>query len=156
VGVLGLDDGRSPRSRRAVAVAMSRENVELAWQACEAWIRGNLDAFFERCHPEFEWHTPHFQDWLESKVIRGRDRARQFLEDDWLGSWDSYEASVDDVVDAGGHVLVFWRQRMTGRGSGAPVHFDSAQVWTVQDGLILRIENYTERTEALEVVGLRE
>lgn len=135
---------------------MALESVAIARQACEAWLRGDLNALFERCHPEFEWDTTHFQGWLESKIIRGRDRARHFLEHEWLGSWDSYEASIDDVADAGDHVLVFWRQHMTGRGSGAPVHLDSAQVWTFQDGLILRIENYTDRTEALEAVGLAE
>jgi ketosteroid isomerase-like protein len=31
-----------------------------------------------------------------------------------------------------------------------------AQVWTLRDGLALRIDNYTDRDEALEAAGLRQ
>jgi ketosteroid isomerase-like protein len=136
---------------------MSHENVELVRTSCEAWLGGDLTAAFELFHSEVEWDTTHFQGWLESRVIRGRDEVRRFLEHDWLASWDSYEAGIEDLVDAGrGRVLAFWWQRMAGRGSGVPVRLDSAQVWKIRDGQVLRIENYTDRTEALAAVGLSE
>ncbi|MDQ3730336.1 MAG: nuclear transport factor 2 family protein [Actinomycetota bacterium] len=134
---------------------MSQENVEVVRKACEAWMRGDLDAVFEINHPEIEWDTTHFDGWLENKVYRGREEVSGFLEE-WLASWDSYEAGVDEFLDAGERVVAFWWQRMTGRGSGVPVELDSAQVWTIRDGQPIRIDNYTDRAEALEAVGLRE
>jgi ketosteroid isomerase-like protein len=134
---------------------MSQENVELARRSCEAWLRGDIEGVFESFHPDGEWDTTHFEGWLESRVIAGRDEVRRFLLEEWLGAWDSYEAHVDDVLDAGGdQVVVLWRQQMTGRGSGAPVDLESAQVWTIRDGLILRIANYTDRGQAFAAVGL--
>jgi ketosteroid isomerase-like protein len=133
--------------------AMSRENVEVVRRACDAWLSGDRDAVFEINHPEVEWDTTHFEGWTENKVYRGRDEVMRFL-DEWLASWDSYEARVDELLEAGDRVVVFWWQRMTGRGSGVPVELDSAQVWTVRDGLVIRIDNYTDRGEALEAVGL--
>ena len=134
---------------------MSQENVELVRESCKAWVRGDFDATFERFHPEIEWDTTRFEDWVESKVYRGKDEVRRFL-DEWLAVWDSYEAGVEKVVEAGDAVVVFWWQRMTGRQSGVPVELNSGQVWTLRGGKVLRTENYTDRDEALEAAGLEE
>ena len=134
---------------------MSQENLEVVRKSCEAWLRGDFDAMSEINHPEVEWDTTNFEGWMERKVYRGREEVMRFLEE-WLASWDSYEAGVDKLVDAGEWVVVFWWQRMTGRGSGVPVALDSAQVWTVREGRVLRIDNYTDRGKALEAVGISE
>jgi ketosteroid isomerase-like protein len=134
---------------------MSQENVEVVRKACEAWVRGDFDAVFEINHPEVEWDTTHFEGWPENQVYSGREEVTRFL-GEWLASWDSYEAGVDELLDAGDLVVVFWWQRMTGRGSGVPVELDSAQIWTIRDGQPIRIDSYTDRAEALEAVGLRE
>lgn len=133
---------------------MSDENVALVRRACEAWLRGDFDAWFATLHPQVEWDTTHFEGWLEKAVYQGRDEVRRFLVDDWLASWDSYEAGIDELVDAGDRVLVLWWQRMLGGKGGVPVALDSAQVVTVRDGKVTRIENYTDRDKALEAVGL--
>jgi ketosteroid isomerase-like protein len=135
---------------------MSREKVELVRKGCEAWLRGDLDAMFETWHPEVEWDTTHFEGWVEKDVYRGQGEVRGFLEE-WLGSWDreSYHASFE-VVDKGDQVVVFWSQHMAGRGSGAPVKLDSAQVLTVRHDKVTRIDNYTDPNEALEAVRTTE
>jgi ketosteroid isomerase-like protein len=134
---------------------MSQENVEIVRKSCDAWLRGDLDAVFEVNHPEVGWDTTHFEGWMENKVYRGRDEVMRFLKE-WLASWDTYEAGVDQLVDAGDRVVAFWWQRMTGRGSGVPVKLDSAQVWTIKDGQVIHIDNYTDRAEALAAVGRSE
>jgi ketosteroid isomerase-like protein len=135
---------------------MSEKNVEVVRQSCEAWARGDIGAAVDAWHPNVEWDTTHFEGWIESRLIRGRDEVLRFLEREWLGSWESYEAGIGDLIDAGDRVVVFWWQRMTGRGSGVPVQLESAQVHTVRDRQILRIDNYTDRAEALEAAGLSE
>jgi ketosteroid isomerase-like protein len=97
-----------------------------------------------------------FESWVENEVYRGRDEVRRFLEE-WLASWDRdrYEASFA-LLDKEEQVVVLWSQRMAGRGSSAPVTLDSAQVQTLRDGKISRIDNYTDPNEALEAVGLKE
>jgi ketosteroid isomerase-like protein len=137
---------------------MSQENVEIVGMACDAWMRGDLDAVLDVLfHEDLEWDTTHFQGWLESRVIRGRTEVRNFLVDDWLAPWDAYVAGIDALVDAGeDEVLAFWWQRMSGRGSGVPVHLDSAQIWTLRNGQVLRIANYTDLVQALEAAGLSE
>jgi len=123
-------------------------------RGCEAWARGDLEAGYATWHPDIEWDTTRFEAWPERTVYRGIDAVRGFVDDDWLGSWEEFEARIEDVRDAGDRVVVFWLQTMTGRGSGVPVEMRMAQVCTVRDGLVVRIENYTDRDEALRAAGL--
>ena len=135
---------------------MSRENVEVVRRGWDAWIRGDIDALFKTFHPAVEWDTTNYEGWPEDEVYRGHDGVRRFFEE-WLASWDRYETGVEEYIDAGGdRVLVLCWQRGFGPDSQAPVQMDFAQLCTVQDGLILRMEAYSDRSEALEAVGLRE
>ena len=60
-------------------------------------------------------------------------------------------------LDASGdRVVVLCWQRGLGPGSDVPVHMDWAQVCTLRDGLIWRIEAWTDGQQALEAVRLSE
>lgn len=135
---------------------MSQENVDVVRRSCEAWARGDLVAWLETLHPEIVWDSSHFEGWLEASVFRGRDEVRGFLVDEWLASWDRYEARVEGVSEAGDRVLVLWRQSMVGAGGGVPLVVHTAQVCSVNEGRVTRIDNYTDQAEALEAVGLEE
>src|SRR4051794_15839137 len=59
--------GRRAQSRRAVRVAMSRENVEIVRGVYEGWARGDFtggDAF----HPDLRFEMP---DWPEGTTAHG-------------------------------------------------------------------------------------
>ena len=135
---------------------MSQENVELVRRGWDAWIRGDMDALFEVFHPDVEWNTTHYEGWPEDDVYCGHDGVRRFF-GEWLGSWERYETGVEEYLDAeGDRVLVLCWQRGFGPGSHVPVQMDFAQLCTLQDGLIRRMDAYSDRAEALEAVGLSE
>jgi len=43
-----------------------------------------------------------------------------------------------------------------GKGSGVEMETDTAMVYEVRDGRVVRIQGYMDRDEALEAAGLRE
>jgi ketosteroid isomerase-like protein len=133
---------------------MSQENVEIVRRGWEAFIRRDLDALLALCDPAVEWDTTNFEGWPEDGVYRGQAAVRRFMED-WLGSWDRYEAGVEEYLDDGRDsvVVLCWQQGF-GPGSDAPVHMDFAQICTVTDGLVCRIAAWSDREEALEAAGL--
>ena len=47
------------------------------------------------------------------------------------------------------------RQRARARGSGLAMDMESAQVATLRNGKVTRIDNYEDRAEALAAAGLR-
>jgi ketosteroid isomerase-like protein len=134
---------------------MSPQNVEIVRRAWDAWTRGDMHALFETFHPSVEWDTTHFEGRPENEVYRGHDGIRRFFEG-WLASWDRYEAGAEEYLDAErDQVLVLCWQRGFGPGSRVPVEMDFAHLCTLQDGLIRRMDAYSDRAEALEAVGLR-
>jgi ketosteroid isomerase-like protein len=65
-----------------------------------------------------------------------------------------YRTEVKDFVDAGDdRILVLIRDHGRLRGSDAEVDLVAANVWTVRDGKIARIEFYVNREQALEATG---
>jgi ketosteroid isomerase-like protein len=135
---------------------MSQENVEVAKRAFEAWIRGDLDAIFETFDPAVEWDNTGWEGWPEDQVYYRHEGVRRLFEE-WLASWERFEAGADDYLDIGGdQVLLLVWQRGFGPGSKVPVRMDWALLTTVKRGLICRIDAYSDRRVALEAVGLRE
>jgi ketosteroid isomerase-like protein len=133
---------------------MSQENVEIVRRAWEAWIAGDLDAQFESFHPEVEVSFEHFDGWPENPVVYGHDGVRKFFVD-WLASWERYEAGVEEYIDVDHErVLVLCWQRGYGPGSHVPVQMDWAQIVTIKDGLVLRMDSYSDRPAAREAVDL--
>jgi ketosteroid isomerase-like protein len=86
-------------------------------------------------------------------VYRGRDGVVEFFRR-FLGTWDDYRASFDDFVESGGEVVVSVRDGGRGKGSGAFVEREWAQVWTVRDGQMVRFRPFESRAEAIEATGL--
>jgi ketosteroid isomerase-like protein len=134
---------------------MSQENVEIARRAAVTWNDGDLEAFWALYHPDVEWDARNYSGWPEEPVYRGKEAVRKLLEE-WRAIFSDYEFGVDRYVDLGERVLSICWQRGRGTGSGTPVLMEFAQVITVRDGLIVRNENYSDREEALEAVGLSE
>jgi ketosteroid isomerase-like protein len=134
---------------------MSEENVEVVRKSRAAWLRGDIDDAVATYAPNAVWDLTHFRDWPELLYI-GPEGMRRFLTE-WLDVWDDFEAGVEDFVSvADGRVLVLAWQRGKGRHSGLAMNMEWAQVITVRDGEITRLENYDDRAEALEAAGLSE
>ena len=55
---------------------------------------------------------------------------------------------------AGDSVVVLTRYRGRGKGSGASVDTIGAHLWTLRDGMVVRLEIYSSRKKALEAAGL--
>ena len=133
---------------------MSQENVELVRQGWDAWLRGDLPRLFGYFDAEVVWDTSNFRDWPEA-AYHGRAGVERFLSE-WLAVWDDYELRVDDVFAApDGRVVSLIHHRGKGRESGLPLDMKNAQIATIRDGKVTRLDNYDDRDEALEAVGLR-
>jgi ketosteroid isomerase-like protein len=134
---------------------MSQENVELVRRGYAAWLQGDLPGLFDLYDADIVWDTSHFRDWPES-AYHGIAGVERFL-NEWLAVWDDYEMRVDDVFAArDGRVVSLIHHQGKGRESGLALDMEMAQIATVCDGKITRLDNYDDRAQALEAAGLRE
>ena len=132
---------------------MSQENVDVIREGWEAWRRGDLPGLFRHFDPDIVWDTSDFHDWPEL-TYHGIDGVERFLRE-WVAVWDGLEIDVEDVrLAPDERVLSLIVQRGTGRSSGLPMEMEMAQVATLRNGKVTRLENYEDRAEALEAVGL--
>jgi ketosteroid isomerase-like protein len=77
--------------------------------------------------------------------------------DDYFKWADEYRVALQEVTDLGDD-RVYANLALHGkaRAGGAPMDAAFFDVFTLRDGLIVRLEEYTERKHALEAAGLSE
>ena len=130
---------------------MSEANVQIVRRVYEQWSRGDFsggDAF----HPEVEFEMV---DWP------GRDRSRGLTEmsEAWqasLAAWDDFRAEPTRFMENGEQVVVLTHVTARGKGSGAAVTADTATVWTIEAGKVVRLALHWNRAEGLQAAGLTE
>jgi ketosteroid isomerase-like protein len=92
----------------------------------------------------------------DESTLRGVD---EFLEwrATWMDPYDDWSYEPEKILDAGANrVAVTLHQRGKPRGSDSWVDMHYGLVYTVEEGLISRIEFYATPEEALEAAGLAE
>jgi ketosteroid isomerase-like protein len=147
---------------------MSQENVEVVRRLLGPFEHGDLVPLFRddtinaaivaASEPFFipDFECVFVRDDVGRVAYYGPDGMRTAWLD-WLLPWDSYNAGVEDVIDAGnGRVVVLTPDHARPKGSDSEVSFTGAPVWTVRDGKVARIEFYWNRDEGLKAVGLAE
>jgi ketosteroid isomerase-like protein len=112
-------------------------------------------AFVEAGHAAFdELATPDFEFVLvrgevgEEGVYRGPDGVVEGMRE-WLTSFRSYVATVEDVIDLGERVIVLSDEHGISRTGGVPVRQRGAVIWTFRGDKVARMETYLQRTAAL-------
>jgi ketosteroid isomerase-like protein len=122
------------------------------WRSTNAFRRGDLELLRVVWHPDCIWDQSHFEGWPHARVYRGHEGLAAFVAE-WGDAWgegggwpDAF--SVEEFE--GGVFLADGRLRGVGRGSGAAVELDVCNVAELRDGLFWRVENFTDRAQAVE------
>jgi hypothetical protein len=120
-----------------------------------AFNRNDLDVLPPLYHPECVWDWSHFEGWPDVPVAQGPEALRQ----NWLAfrdAWGDFRVDASELRDLGDRQMITCHMRATGSGSGAGITTTWWQTGYSLDGLIARVENYTDRERALDAVGLSE
>jgi ketosteroid isomerase-like protein len=133
---------------------MSQENAEVVTAAYEAFNRGDLEAVSQLQGPAIQWQTS-VED-PDAATHQGRDAVRRYFEG-WMESFPGLRADLEECVETPNE-KVFAAVRYTGRARASGMDMDWRQwlVYTVNQGLIVRAEEYFDRDEALEAAGPQE
>src|SRR6476620_7298287 len=134
---------------------MSQENVETVMSTFRAFQEHDDAALFANYAPGIEWDMRGYSPWTDRELFRGHDGVREFFRL-WLEDFTGYQFEALDPVEAGERVVVTVVDRAEGKRSGARIERVHGQVWTVHDGLVIRVQVLDSRDEALKAVGLEE
>ena len=75
---------------------------------------------------------------------------------DWLAPWESYRAEIEEIRDLGDRVAVFVRDYGRPRAMTNEVEFRGVAIYTVREQKVVRVEHFTERSQAAEALGVRD
>jgi ketosteroid isomerase-like protein len=130
---------------------MSKPNVELIREMLDAFVRGDYEAALDAFDPEVEGDFTHMPD---GRMTSGREELRQEVAR-WQGTWEDLTTEIEGIEARGGNVVLLVRQSGTGKGSGAPMEMRYGQVFWIEDGRIVRMKTYLDRTAAFEEAGTK-
>jgi ketosteroid isomerase-like protein len=132
---------------------MSQENLEVVEHLFRAFNRRNMPAFLELLAPDVEW-VPILAI-LEGRVYRGHGDVQQWVED-LAVDWEFFEVHYEELRDLGDRVLIFGHWRARGRASGVESEQPGTWLCEIKGGKVVQLQTFTDRTDALEAVGLEE
>jgi ketosteroid isomerase-like protein len=90
---------------------------------------------------------------LEAKTYVGPEGWVDFYED-LMTDWEELSVPIDEIRRAGDLVVALLRLVARGRASGTRVEVRIGTVWEVRDGLVRRVESFSEPDDALRAAGL--
>jgi ketosteroid isomerase-like protein len=120
---------------------MSQESVEIV----RRFLCVGVDEALTYADPEIVWNP------IEELPTQGHGAVRASLAR-WKAEWDDYQVVPEEFEDRGDHVVVTVRIRGRGRVSGIEVDARFYDLYTLRDGRIVRMDQFTERSQALEAV----
>ena len=121
------------------------ENVAVVRSFIEAFQRGDTDTLVETLDPAVELHE--WPQGPEARTYHGHEGVRAALAS-WFESWERIAVEIEEIAESGDRVVVTMRQRYKGRGSELETEITSANVFSVRDSKILRVELFTDREAA--------
>jgi ketosteroid isomerase-like protein len=121
---------------------MSQENVEIV----RRFLAVDLDEALAYADPAIVWNP------AEESSEQGHDAVRA-SSIRWKSEWHDYELVPEELEDMGDRVLATVRVRGRGKGSGVQVEARLYDLYTLRDGKIVRMDQFTERSEALEALA---
>jgi uncharacterized protein len=130
---------------------VSQERVEAVRSVYRRWGSGDFTGSVPLFDPKVVFVVrPEFPD---AGTYVGLDAVAEYTRG-FLEPWSRITIEAEEVVDAGDSVVVAVCQRGVGGSSGTVTDFRYLHVWTFRGDTVVRLENFRDRGEALEAVGL--
>jgi ketosteroid isomerase-like protein len=131
---------------------MQRDVIEVVTATYAAWNEGDWGA--ELFHPDVEWELTGKGALDQAGPRRGRDA----LLDYWRRFWGAWKPGarweIEELRRVGDEeVLGSGQLHTVGRSSGVAVSDRFFQLWTVREGIIVRLLICDDRATALEAAG---
>jgi ketosteroid isomerase-like protein len=128
---------------------MSQENLEIVRRAFEATNRGQGPAVlleFYDADVELDARGTDLGQLVGGDVYRGHEGVRHFFRR-YYEAWEHVDYEIEELLDAGEHVVAVVNNRCRGRGSGITLEWQAPSMWTIRGGKIIRLVFFMSRDE---------
>jgi ketosteroid isomerase-like protein len=121
-------------------------------------VRRGLEHYLSTGEPAWDTLHEHVEvrdhDIMDGREYDGHADVRRWLFEDWSSAWSEFSLVPEEFIDVDDeHVISVFRLKATGRASGVAVERQDAMVWLVRDHLIMRIDYYNNKQQALDALA---
>ena len=118
---------------------------EIVLELYRLWAEEGIESAMAHLSPEIEWIEP--AEVIDRESRHGIDGALEGFKS-WTESYDDFGGDIAQVEDDDDRVLIHFIQRGRLRGVAKPVEEPVYQLWTVRDGLAVRMQIFFGLDEA--------
>ena len=116
---------------------MPNDNVEVVRRFVDCWRRLDWDGAARLLDPDVE-QLGTAGGVEEGRVLRGAEEIRRDYET-VEETWEEHRVEPQEIIDAGDRVVVLTREYQRGKASGVESEIDTAAVFELRDGRIVRL-----------------
>jgi ketosteroid isomerase-like protein len=128
---------------------VSEDLEQIVRDSYAAYNRGDLEGAAQSMHPEVEWDSGEIS--LTGQALRGQEAVIAQLRPD---IFENQRTEILQLEVNDRQVYVELRFSAVGTGSGMKLVTPGWQVWTFEQGLAVRVQNFLDREEARAAAGL--
>jgi ketosteroid isomerase-like protein len=143
-----------PRGSRVRNAALRRSTRI----AVEAYNRRDLDAVVIGYRPDLEYYP--YREFVEAALAEpcyhGPSGYRAYISATYDVWGDDVRLEPTELIDLGDRLVLLADMPMRAQASGVPLTQTYAGVSTLKDGRVIRQQDFLDRAEALEAVGLQD
>jgi len=123
------------------------QDLELLRELYREWEAGNLRAGSELLSDELVTVWP--EGFPHAGTYHGPRQHRRAMRE-WLSAWTEFKLVAEDFIRVGETIVVPFRVRARGAGSGVEVDRRWAHAWTISAGKVVRFEVSLEPDQLME------
>jgi ketosteroid isomerase-like protein len=139
---------------RNTGLVSAEAEFEVVRETWRAFSRDDYEAALEHIHPDAI--VIPFGAAMEGRQYAGHEQIMDWMLGEIRSNWERFETDPQEFRKVGDKLLVYGWWRARGRDSGVELEVAATWVVEVRDGKIGFWQTFTDRTEALRFVGLRE
>ncbi|MDX1393485.1 MAG: nuclear transport factor 2 family protein [Gemmatimonadota bacterium] len=118
-----------------------------------ALASGDVPAVLEALSPDVEWNEAESFPYADGNPYIGRDAVLEGVFARLGSDWDRFNLVVEQMIDADDSVVALGRYKGRHSRTGGELDAEFAHVWWLEDGKVIRFQQYTDTQQANAVVG---
>jgi ketosteroid isomerase-like protein len=133
---------------------MPQKNVETVRGIYEAFDRGDIPKVLGQMEHNVQWNEAENFIYADRNPYIGPQAVLEGVFMRLGAEWDGFRVTPEEWLDAGHYVVVLGSYRGTHKATGKSVRAQFAHVWGVNQGRVVRFQQYTDTKQFAEAVAL--
>ena len=132
---------------------MSQENMTVIRGMYESFSRGDVTSVLGQMHQHIEWREAENFIYADRNPYRGPQAVLEGVFMRLASEWADFKVMPEEWLDAGNHIVVLGTYNGRHKESGKEVRAQSAHIWGVTHGRVVRFQQYTDTKQFADAIA---